>query len=421
VNAQPAVNAQPEPSVQPAEAARRRAGLRESAALLQPELTTLRRALHREPEIGLELPQTQAKVLAALEGLPLEITLGKQLSSVTAVLRGALPGPVVLLRADLDALPVQETSGLPYASEVDGVMHACGHDLHTAGLVGAVRLLCERRDELPGSVVFMFQPGEEGAGGARFMIEEGVLDAAGTLPVAAYALHVGASLLPNGWVATRPGPIMAAADVLTVTMHGRGGHGSSPHLALDPIPAACEAVTALQTMVTRRFDAFDPVVVTVGSFHAGTTDNVIPDDAVFAATIRSFSPEARDKVLAEAPRLVCGIGEAHGLTVEAVVTEGYPVTVNDLTEAAYAAETAGELLGRDRYIEMPRPVAGSEDFAVVAELVPSAYLMLGACPADRDPFTAAYNHSPEALFDDSVLADAAALLAELALGRLHRP
>jgi amidohydrolase len=403
------------------EVASRQTALRESAAVLQPALVALRRALHQEPELGLDLPLTQARVLAALEGLPLEITVGQKLSSVTAVLRGALPGPVVLLRADMDALPVQETSGLPYASTIPGAMHACGHDLHTAGLVGAVRLLCERREQLAGSVVFMFQPGEEGADGARLMIEEGVLEAAGSAPVAAYALHVASSVLPHGWVATRPGPIMAAVDMLTVTMHGRGGHGSSPHLALDPIPAACEAVTALQTMVTRRFDAFDPVVVTVGSFHAGTAGNVIPDDAVFSATIRSFSPEARDQVLSEAPRLVRGIGEAHGLTVDAVVTEGYPVTVNDPAQAAYVAETARQLLGADRYIEMPRPVAGSEDFAVVGEHASSAYFMVGTCPPDRNPLTAPYNHSPEAAFDDAVLADAAALLAELALGRLSAP
>lgn len=399
------------------DAAHRHAGLRQSAAALQDGLVALRRALHREPEIGLELPLTQGRVLAALDGLPLEITLGTKLSSVTAVLRGALPGPVVLLRADMDALPVQEDSGVPYASAVPGVMHACGHDLHTAALVGAVRLLCERRDELAGTVVFMFQPGEEGLGGALLMIDEGVLEAAGSTPVAAYALHVAASQLPNGWVATRPGPIMAAADTLTVTLRGRGGHGSSPHLALDPIPAACEAVMALQTMVTRRFDAFDPVVVTVGYFHAGTAENVIPDEAVFAATVRSFSPEARARVLEEAPRVVQGVGRAHGLTVEAVVTEGYPVTVNDPTEAAFAAAAAGALLGTDRYLEMPRPIAGSEDFAVVGALVPSAYLLLGACPAGRDPSTAAYNHSPQAVFDDCVLGDAAALLADLALRR----
>ncbi|GAA2739804.1 MULTISPECIES: M20 metallopeptidase family protein [Kitasatospora] len=394
------------------------AGLRAAAEALQPELVELRRALHREPEIGLEVPLTRAKVLAALDGLGLEIVLGERLGSVTAVLRGARPGPTVLLRADVDALPVQEDTGLPYASELPGAMHACGHDLHTAALVGAARLLAERREEIAGSVVLMFQPGEEGAGGAALMVAEGVLEASGERPVAAYALHVGASLLPSGWVATRPGPVLAASDSLRVVLRGRGGHGSSPHLALDPVPAACEAVLALQSMVTRRFDAFDPVVLTVGSLHAGTAENVIPDEAVFAATIRSFSPEARTKVLAEALRVVRGVAEAHGLAVDAKIDEGYPVTVNDPAEAAYAADTARTLLGADRYVEMPRPVTGSEDFGVLAALVPGAYLMVGACPADRDPFTAPYNHSPQAAFDDAVLADAAALLAALALGKL---
>ncbi|MEV6209272.1 M20 family metallopeptidase [Kitasatospora sp. NPDC051914] len=394
--------------------------LRESAERLRPGLVELRRALHREPEIGLDLPLTRARVLEALDGLPLEITLGEKLSSVTAVLRGGRPGPAVLLRADLDALPVQEATALPYASQVPGAMHACGHDLHTAALVGAARLLAERREELAGSVVFMFQPGEEGGGGAALMVEEGVLDAAGERVAAAYALHVGAALLPSGWVATRPGPIMAASDALRVTVRGRGGHGSSPHLALDPVPAACEAVLALQTMTTRRFDAFDPVVLTVGTFHAGTVENVIPDEAVFGATVRSFSPEARALVAEEAVRVVRGIGEAHGMTVDTVLEPGYPVTVNDPAEAAFAAATARQLLGEDRYVEMPRPIAGSEDFGVLAQLVPSAYLMLGTCPPGRDPFTAAYNHSAEAEFDDAVLPDAAALLAALALGRLTR-
>ncbi|SEO34807.1 hippurate hydrolase [Actinacidiphila rubida] len=392
--------------------------LKESAALLQPELAELRRSLHQEPEIGLELPLTREKVLAALDGLPLEITTGTKLSSVTAVLRGARPGPAVLLRADMDALPVRETSGLPYASRIDGAMHACGHDLHVAALVGAARLLTERRDELAGSVVFMFQPGEEGQGGAQLMVDEGVLDAAGERVTAAYALHVAAALLPAGWVAGRPGPILAAADSVEVTLRGRGGHGSSPHLALDPIPAACEAVTALQAMVTRRFDAFDPVVLSVGSFHAGSASNVIPEQATFAATLRSFSPEARTRLHEEVLRVVRGVGEAHGLSVEAEVVPGYSVTVNDPAEAAFAARTAREVLGDDRYVEMPHPIAGGEDFGVLGEIVPSAYVMLGACPAGRDPFTAPYNHAPEAEFDDAVLGDGAALLAGLAQRRL---
>ncbi|MBF9070295.1 M20 metallopeptidase family protein [Streptacidiphilus fuscans] len=396
------------------------AALRESAASLQPELAALRREIHREPEIGLDLPKTQARVLAAIEGLGLEVTLGQKLSSVTAVLRGGRPGPAVLLRGDMDALPVQETSGLPFASQTAGTMHACGHDLHVAGLVGAARLLAERREEIAGSVVFMFQPGEEGQGGAKIMIDEGLLDAAGAEVVAAYGLHVVAGMLPGGVVSGRPGPAMAAADSLYVTMRGRGGHGSAPQAALDPIPALCEAVTALQTMVTRRFDAFDPVVVTVGHIQGGTINNVIPDDASFEATIRSFSPQARARAEEETLRVVHGVAAAHGLEVDARYERLYPVTMNDPAEAEFAARTVRELLGEDRFRPMPQPLAGAEDFSFVCERVPSAYFFLGACPPGADPETAAYNHSPEALFDDSVLADGAALLAQLALGRLAR-
>ena len=208
----------------------------------------------------------------------------------------------MLLRGDMDALPVTERTGVPYASTIDGAMHACGHDLHTAMLAGAARLLSARQAELAGNVIFMFQPGEEGPGGARIMVAEGVLDAAGERPVAAYALHVASGLLPLGLLASRPGTIMAAADTLHVTVHGRGGHGSQPHHAADPVPVACEIVLALQTMVTRQFDVFDPIVVTVGTFHAGTADNVIPDDAQFVATVRSFSPQARAAVQAAAPQ-----------------------------------------------------------------------------------------------------------------------
>ncbi|MFC1400107.1 MULTISPECIES: M20 family metallopeptidase [Streptacidiphilus] len=394
--------------------------LLESARRLQPELVALRHAVHQDPEIGLELPRTQAKVVAALEGLPLEITLGEKLGSVTAVLRGgAGPGPTVLLRGDMDALPVQETSGLPYASAVPGVMHACGHDLHVAGLVGAVRLLCERREEIAGDVVFMFQPGEEGLGGAKVMLDEGLLAASGSTPVAAYALHV-SSAMPQGQVLGRRSTIMAAADTLTVTMRGRGGHGSAPSSALDPVPAACEAVLALQTMVTRRFSVFDPVVLTTGLLRAGTINNVIPDDAFFETTVRSFSPEARERVREESLRVVRGVAESHGLEIDAVFTDLYPVTVNDGGEAAFVEQTAKSLLGEDRWTTMEQPLAGAEDFSYVAEQIPSGYFFLGACVDGLDPESAPYNHSPEAAFADSVLADGAALLAELALRRLRR-
>jgi hippurate hydrolase len=394
----------------------------DDAAAIAGDIARLRHAIHAEPEIGLDLPLTQQKILAALDGLPLEITTGTALSSVTAVLRGTADsgGPVILLRADMDALPVTERTGLDYASTVDGAMHACGHDLHSAMLAGAARLLSACRADLAGSVVLMFQPGEEGFSGAKYMIEEGVLDAAGQRPAAAYALHVASAQLPTGVFSSRSGPMMAAAEVLDVTVHGHGGHGSQPHRAADPIPAACEIVLALQMLVTRRFDIFDPVVITVGSFHAGTTDNVIPDSAHFLATVRSFSPVSRERVRDAAPRLVQDIASAHGLTATAAFTNAYPVTVNDQAETQFAAQVVTDVLGEGRYVSQPNPMCGAEDFSYVLKQVPGAFVMLGACPPGADPATAPYNHSADAVFDDAVLGDGAALYAELALRRLAR-
>ncbi|MFD5072448.1 M20 family metallopeptidase [Streptomyces sp. NPDC087866] len=393
---------------------------RTDALAIEDSLVRLRHALHRQPELGLDLPQTQRTVLDALAGLPLEITTGQKLSSVTAVLRGGLPGPAVLLRGDMDALPVQEDSAVPYASEVPGRMHACGHDVHTAGLVGAARLLSARREELAGDVVFMFQPGEEGMDGARLMIDEGVLEAAGSRVVAAYALHVTSAVLPAGTAAVRPGPVLAASDDVTVRVTGAGGHGSSPHLAQDPVPAVCEMVTALQTMVTRTVDIFDPAVITVGSLHAGSAGNVIPGTAEFTATIRSFSEETRARVRAGVGRTVRGIAAAHGLGVDVDQRDGYPVTVNDADEAAFALRTARELLGTTQVFEAPRPMAGSEDFSYVLREVPGAFLGLGACPPGRDPSAAPMNHSAQAVYDDRSVTDAALLLAGLAASRLRQ-
>ena len=384
---------------------------------LQDELVILRRELHQIPEIGLHLPRTQERLLAALDGLPLEITPGAGLSSVTGVLRGGRPGPVVLLRGDMDALPVTERAGAEFTSRNDGVMHACGHDLHTAGLVGTARLLSARRAELAGDVVFMFQPGEEGFDGAGHMIREGVLDAAGRPVEAAYGLHVLSSMLPRGTFASRPGPLMAASDGLFVRVIGAGGHGSRPHSALDPIPAACEMVTALQTMIGRRFDPFEPVVITVGVFHAGTRRNIIPDDASFEATVRSFSSAVSEQVRVQATQLCEGIAAAYGLQAEVRFDNEYPATVNHDADHAFVAETVREVLGEERFEELAYPLTGSEDFSRVLERVPGAYFFLGACTGD-DPESAPANHSPMAAFDDAVLADGAALLAELAVRRL---
>jgi len=393
-------------------------GLRADALAQLPEIAALRHALHRTPEIGLDLPATQRLVLDALEPLGLEVTTGSALSSVTAVVRGSRPGPAVLLRGDMDALPVTEDSGEPFTSERDGVMHACGHDLHVAGLVGAARLLAARRDEIAGSVVLMFQPGEEGDHGARVMIEEGVLDAAGDRVVAAYALHVMSSVLPTGLLTSRPGTMLAAADTVHVTVHGRGGHGSMPHLALDPVPVAAEIVLALQAMVTRQFDVFDPVVVTVGRIQAGTTDNVISSEATLDATVRTFS-EAAHAVVPERFTRVCeGIAAAHGLTATVEYVRGYPVTANTPAEVDRAERLAHGLFGELGYVGAPQPISGAEDFSYVLAQVPGAFLGLGATPVGADPRTAAYNHSAQAVFADEALAVAPSILAALALDRL---
>ncbi|MFI7099180.1 M20 family metallopeptidase [Streptomyces sp. NPDC050161] len=387
---------------------------------LRDDLVALRRSLHREPELGLELPRTQEKVLAALEGLPLEITPGKDIGSVTAVLRGGRPGGAVLLRGDMDALPVQEASGVDYASRIDGRMHACGHDLHTAGLVGAARLLSARRARLHGDVVFMFQPGEEGHNGAGRMIEEGVLEAAGKPLDAAYAIHVSANRVPQGLVVSRPGTVMTASDVLRVTVRGRGGHGSEPHTAADPVPAACEMVTAIHSWTSRTFDIFDPVVVSVGRFTAGSQHNVIPETATFEATVRSYSEAHHERLADGLPRLVRSIAAAHGLHAEVDYEVLYPVTVNEPGETAFVLDTARELLGDQAVWLSPQPAGGSEDFSFVLQRVPGAMLLLGAAPEGSDPAGAPMNHSPHAVFDDAVLPRQAALLSELAAGRLAR-
>jgi amidohydrolase len=392
--------------------------LRAEAATLQPDLAALRRRIHRRPETGLSLPDTQAAVLEALAGLPLEITPGRSSTSVTAVLRGARPGPAVLLRADMDALPVTEATGLDYASTVAGVMHACGHDLHVAMLAGAARLLSAHRDRLDGDVVFMFQPGEEGFGGAAHMIDEGVLTASGQTVSSAYGIHVSANRRA-GVFASRPGPLMAATHSLRVTVRGVGGHASMPHLSRDPITVAAELVTGLQTLVTRRFDAFDPVVVTVGIFQAGTKINTIPDLARFEASARTFSQASAARLREESTQLCESIAAAYGLTAEVEFTDDFPVTVNDPAQYEFAAGVIADVLGPGRIREMEFPLAASEDFSLVLDRVPGCFLHLGAAPpsaGDNPP----PNHSAQAVFDDSVASDGALIHAELAVRALHR-
>ncbi|WP_423446242.1 M20 family metallopeptidase [Kocuria sp. KSNUG] len=387
------------------------------ATALQPELVALRRSLHAHPEVGNDLPWTQQRVVEALDGLDLEITLGRSVSSVVAVLRGARPGPTVLLRGDMDGLPVTEQTVLEYAA-TNGAMHACGHDLHMAGLVGAAQLLSARRDELAGNVVFMFQPGEEGPGGAKPMIEEGLLEVTGAKPVAAYGIHVFPG--ERGLFTYRPGTAMAGANYLHVTFHGEGGHGSQPHTAKDPVPALLEFGTALQTMITRRFSVFDPVVASITQLSAGEAINVIPDRASLGASVRTLSAASDEAFPAAVRELAHGIAVAHGVHAEVEWTVLYPLTRNDDAETAFVASTLAELVGQEHVRQDADPLMGSEDFSFVLQEVPGCFFFLECSPPDLDQENPGWNHSPTVLFDDAVLGTQAAALAELAWRRLQR-
>ena len=388
--------------------------LREEAQRLLPGVIELRRRIHRRPELGLVLPETQKAVLESLSDLELELHTGGATSAVLAVLRGARPGPTLLLRADMDALPLQEDTALAFRSERDGAMHACGHDAHVAMLAGAARLLAARRAELPGTLKFLFQPGEEGYAGARVLIEEGLLEGEPRVE-AAFAIHVDSSLAA-GCVATRPGPLLAAGDVFSIDLVGQGGHAAQPHLARDPIPAACEIVTALQSVVTRQMYAFDPVIVSVTRIQAGSAANVIPERAHLLGTIRTVSERSRNLVRERFERVVRGIAAAHGLEVKVHVLPGYPVTVNHADFTAFAQGVASELFGPERVVSLEAPIMGAEDFSYVLQRVPGALVFLGARPEGG---AGAPLHSNRMLLEEAALADGVALHAAVALRYLE--
>jgi hippurate hydrolase len=397
--------------------------LRDAAHDLLPDMVALRRTLHQWPEIGNDLPITRETVLEALEGLPVDVTLHESTSGIAALLDGGRPGPTVLLRGDMDALPLTEDTGLDFVSRSEGSMHACGHDTHTSMLVGAAKLLSAQRADLAGRVLFMFQPGEEGNHGARFMLEEGLLDLPARAdgsesPVTgAFALHITSSL-PTGWLSSRGGSIMAAADTLFITVKGRGGHASEPYRALDPIPIACEIVQALQTMITRRIDVFDPAVVTVGKIVAGTVNNIIPETAEIEGTIRAVSEHTRRLVHDGIRRVAEGIGAAHDAEVTVEVVDGYPVTVNDKAQADVVLGLAGELVGTDKVMRLPNPIMGAEDFSYVLEQIPGAMVFLGGTHTDRNLATAAPNHSNRVVFDEEAMVTGTAMYAAMALNHL---
>lgn len=386
-----------------------------AAEAILPDLVTLRRAIHREPEMGLHNPLTRDKILAALDGLPIEWREGPSTTGLVGIIRGegvrdGANMRTVLLRGDMDALPLTEDTGLDFSSHHDGVMHACGHDSHVAMLVGAARLLCDARERLNGTVMLMFQPGEEGHHGARFMLDDGLID---PLPDAAFALHVMPNA-PHGLFSSKAGPLLASSDILSIRVTGRGGHASMPQDAVDPIPVACAIVTAIQTMVTRTISVFDPAVVTIAKISAGTTNNIIPEHADLLGTIRTLSARRRAMVAEELRRLAPAIAAAHGCTAEVEIVEGFPVTVCDSRAAAFAERTVADIFGEDSWVTMDHPVMGAEDFAYVLEKVPGAMVWLGASREGEDWRQCCGLHSNHMVMDESVMARGAALHAAMA-------
>jgi hippurate hydrolase len=373
----------------------------------------LRRRIHARPETGLDLPITQEVILAELDGLGLEMATGAATTSVVAVLQGDQPGPTTLLRADMDALEMPEDTGLDFASTVDGKMHACGHDAHVAMLVGASRVLAGRRAELKGRVVFMFQPGEEGHGGARIMLDEGLLQAHGDVD-RAFAIHI-TPMIPSGMIGCRAGPLLASCDEFRIVVTGRGGHASMPHDACDPVPVACQIVTGLQAMVTRVVPAFDPIVVTVTRIQAGTAFNVIPESVTCDGTIRSVSGQSRDLALNGLRQVAEHVAAAHGCraTVKVMDESHYPVTVNDPAAAERTLSVATDLIGGGRVLRMPTPVMGAEDWSYVLQQVPGSMAFLGACPAGVNH--PAPNHSNRMVIDEQAMVTGIALHSAMAL------
>ena len=399
------------------------AGLKDQVGGLMDSTIALRRNLHKWPEIGNSLPKTREQVLSALEGLPLDITLHETTSGIAAMLTGGKPGPTVMLRGDMDALPMPENTDLDFASKTENCMHACGHDTHTSMLVSTAKLLSDRRGEIPGRVLFMFQPGEEGYHGAKFMLDEGLLnvsklkDGSDSPIKAAYALHITSSM-PAGTVGTRSGPVMASSDTLSITITGKGGHASEPFRTLDPIPVACEIVQALQMMITRRIETFDPAVVTITKLIAGTTTNVIPETAKIEGTIRAVSEKTRNKVHDSIRRVAEGIAATYEMQALVEIKLGYPVTVNDAPSVDFALDVAESLLGEGKAVHMPSPIMGAEDFSYVLNQIPGAMVFLGGTPEGLNPATAPPNHSNRVMFDEASMAHGVALYSSLALRTL---
>ena len=379
---------------------------------LLPDAVTLRRRIHEHPELGLHLPKTVAAVREVLDGLDVKIEHGPSTSGLIVTLQGPTQGRTILLRGDMDALPMPEDTGLPFASKQPGRMHACGHDSHTAMLAMAVKLLHANRGKLSGTVKFMFQPGEEGHFGALRMIEDGLIDRH-PKPDGAFAIHITPNV-PTGVMTAKAGAFMASTDTIEVRVVGKGGHASAPHHALDPMPVACEIVLALQSFVTRKINAFDPVVLTIAKIDGGTTSNVIPEAVNLLGTLRSVSESSRTRAKEGLKKVIEKIAEAHDARAEVKLTPGYDVTVNDGRIVALGAGVARDLFGEKGFMPMPAPVMGAEDWSYVLQRIPGCMMFLGVAPEGCSHHSAAPCHSNRMMLDEDAMAHGIAMYAAFA-------
>nr|WP_234890896.1 M20 aminoacylase family protein [Agrobacterium vitis] len=374
------------------------------------DVVEIRRYLHQHPELGLSEFHTSDYVAGKLEALGYEVTRGLARTGIVATLRNGTSQRSLGLRADFDALPITEETGLDYASLTPGLMHACGHDGHTAMLLGAAGILAERRN-FDGVVHLIFQPAEENFGGARLMIEDGLFE---RFPCdAVFGLHNDPGIA-FGHFAFREGPIMASVDECKITVIGRGGHGAEPQSTSDPIVAGASIIMALQTIASRNIHPLDPVVVTVGAFHAGAASNVIPERADMVLTIRSFDDHVRDELENRVRAIAEGQAASYGMTVEIDYERGYPATVNHKAETDYVRDLARRFAGEGKVFDMPRPTMGGEDFAYMLQEKPGTYFFLGTKRTENDPPL----HHPRYDFNDDIIPTGTAFWVDLVESRL---
>jgi amidohydrolase len=374
-----------------------------SIAAMEPEMREWRRWLHRNPELQFDLPKTAAFVADKLRSFGItEIHEGIATSGIVAIIEGQGDGPTIGLRADMDALPIPEASGVEHTSETPGKMHACGHDGHTTMLLGAAKYLTETRN-FKGRVALIFQPAEEGGGGADVMVKDGIMDRFDIGQV--YGIH-NAPNFAEGEFFTTPGPLMAAVDTFHIDITGQGGHGAMPHDTKDPIVAAIGIATAIQTIVSRNHYALDELVVSVTQIHAGTADNIIPGTAYIEGTVRTFDPAVQDMVERRLSQIVAGQAASYDVTATCRYARGYPATINDAEKSAFAADVAAQIVGTDKVMPDAPKEMGAEDFSYMLNVRPGAYLFLGA---GDGPVL----HHPEYDFNDAISPVGASFFARM--------